>query len=140
MASKVDTRASIVALSKELNVEVPADLEQIDKLVDLEAMLKVLEDKKAALSPAVGTTPTAAGSGDAPGAPPPPPSFGVPEEAKKNVVAVTYVVKEGKSLQTRRGHIGALEHLWPEDFNGGQADLDHWVANDFVTKTEHFEQ
>lgn len=145
MASKVETRASIVSLSKELNLEVPADLEQIDKLVDLEALLKSLEDKKAALAPPIITpavTKVAGADGaseEGAGGPPPPPSFGKPDDPKK-VVATTYVINEGKSLQTLRGHIGALEHVWPNDFKGGHEDLDHWVVNGFVTKTEHYEQ
>jgi hypothetical protein len=49
-------------------------------------------------------------------------------------------VNEGKSVQTKRGLIGALEHVWPLDFGGGQVDLDHWVANGYVTKTDHVEQ
>jgi hypothetical protein len=140
MASKVETRASIVSLSKELNLEVPADLEQIDKLVDLESMLKSLEDKKAALAPlATGTTPAVGSEVGGIGAPPPPPSELEPPAPKK-VVATTYLVNEGKSVTTKRGVIGALEHVWPKDFDGGQRDLDHWVTHSYVTKTDHYEQ
>jgi hypothetical protein len=141
MASKAETRATILSLAKELDVTVP-DVEQIDKLEPLEALLKELQDKKAALSPQVGTSiaavPTAAAT-PAVGAPPPAPTLAkLPE--KRKVVATTYVVAEGKSVTTLRDEIGALEHIWPSDFGGGQKDLDHWVANGFVTKTDHFEQ
>lgn len=136
MASKVEVRASIVALSKELNLEVPAGLEQVDKIVDLESMLKELEDKKAAFAPKTEPTPEAAGGI---GGPPPPPSELEPPAPKK-VVATTYVVAEGKKVTTKRGEIGALETVWPKDFDGGQRDLDHWVTHSYVTKTDHFEQ
>jgi hypothetical protein len=128
MASKAETRAAIVSLAKELNVTTP-DLDAIDKLEPLEALLKELQDKKAA---------AAGGPPPAPAAPPasPPPSASEPE-APKVLVATTYTVEESKSVTTLRGTIGALEPVWAQDFKGGQKDLDHWVAEGFVKKTEH---
>jgi hypothetical protein len=133
--SKAEARDRIVALSKELEIEAPANLDQIDKLDQLMPLVEDLEAKKAAKAPAPPTPP----AGPRVGAPPPAPSETAPPPQKK-LVATTYKVNEGKSLQTKRGLIGALEHVWPTDFGGGQADLDHWVTHEYVTKTEHFEQ
>lgn len=147
MASKVENRATIVALSAQLGIAAPENLEQIDKQVDLEALIADLEKKlaeKAGASGAGGadseattvvTPPDLSGAG----APPPPFTPTEPESPKK-VVATTYAVKLGKVVTTKRGDIGALEPVWPTDFGGGQEHLDHWVAQGYVTKTEHYEQ
>lgn len=134
--SKAEARDKIAALSKELELEPPANLDQIDKLDQLMPLVEELEAKKAAKSPP--PLPGAPGAGRV-GSPPPAPSE-LQQPEPKAVVATTYKVNEGKSVQTKRGLIGALEHLFPADFVGGQADLDHWVANDYVTKTEHLGQ
>lgn len=138
--SKAEMRQAILALSKELGVEAPANLEQIDKVDLLQPILDALQQQKLAAATtdddgandSTGSGPTGPGVG----APPPPPTLEeIPEE--KPVIATTYVVAEGKSVTTKRGAIGALEHVWPNDFSGGQKDLDHWVAHGFVTKTDH---
>lgn len=149
MASKAETRAAIVALSSELGKEPPAGLEQIDKMDQLEPLLKALEAEKASkASTPPAPTPPAPPAGDGTGGdgvtelsdvggPPPPPTLEDPE-GPKQLVATTYVVNEGRMVTTKRGAIGALEHVWPTDFRGGQKDLDHWVAHGFVTKTDHY--
>lgn len=145
--SKAETRQAILTLSKELGVEAPANLEQIDKLDLLQPILEALQEKKAEADEASkegqssgdgadGSSADAAGVG----APPPPPTIPEPAAPPKKLVATTYVVNEGKVVTTKRGAIGALEHVWPKDFAGGQRDLDHWVAHEFVTKTDHYEQ
>lgn len=137
--SKAEMRQAILALSKELGIEAPANLEQIDKIDLLQPILEALQAKKAEAD----ETDDEAGNGSetAPkvGSPPPPPTIEEPAPPKK-VVATTYVVNEGKMVTTKRGPIGALEHVWPKDFAGGQKDLDHWVAHEYVTKTDHYEQ
>jgi hypothetical protein len=133
MASKVENRATIIALSAELGIAPPENLEQIDKQVDLETIIADLEKKNAEKSGSGASTGAGAGG------PPPPPSHAEPPPPKK-VVATTYQVGLGKSVTTKRGQIGALEPVWPSDFRGGQADLDHWVDNGFVTKVDHFKQ
>jgi hypothetical protein len=143
--SKAETRSEILRLAKELDVEAPANLEQIDKLDLLLPILEGLQAKKADADEAsgAGTGDGATGAGGAAaevGGPPPPPTLPELPAAPKKLVATTYVVNEGKMVTTKRGPIGALEHVWPKDFAGGQRDLDHWVAHGFVTKTDHFEQ
>lgn len=143
--NKAETRTAIVALSKEIGEEVPANLEQLDKLELLTPILESLQAKKAALTPAGApiksgdVAPSAETNGVGVGSPPPPPSELEPPAPKK-VVATTYLVNEGKMVTTKRGPIGAFEHVWPTDFSGGQKDMDHWVTHEYVTKTEHFEQ
>lgn len=138
--SKAEAREKIASLSKELGVEAPANLEQIDKLDQLMPLVEELEAKKAAGAQGQdGAKSDAAPPARGVGSPPPPPSEALPPPEKK-LVATSYKVAEGKSVQTKRGLIGALEHVWPTDFNGGQADLDHWVSHEYVIKTDHFEQ
>lgn len=141
MASKSEMRQEILALSKELGVEAPANLEQIDKVDLLAPILEALQGQKASAASRDEENDDDDSASDVVahiGAPPPPPTLPDPP-AEKKLVAVTYVVSEGKQVTTKRGAIGALEHVWPKDFGGGQSDLDHWVTHGFVTKTEHFE-
>jgi hypothetical protein len=138
MASKVENRATIVALCAELGVAAPENLEQIDKQVDLEALIADLEKRKAEKAGGTGADGVGAGavSADGAGGPPPLPTNPGPEAPKK-IVATTYEVNLGKSVTTKRGAMGALQPVWPEDFAGGQKDLDFWVSNGAVKKTEH---
>jgi hypothetical protein len=139
--SKAEARQAIASLAKELGGDAPANLEQIDTLDLLQPSLEGLQAKKAE---ADGDGAQGAGdeggegSGAGIGAPPPPPTDVDPPAPKKKV-ATSYVVEIGKMVTTKRGTIGALEHVWPTDFAGGQRDLDHWVTHGFVTKTDHFE-
>jgi hypothetical protein len=141
--SKAETRAAIATLSKDLGVEPPANLEQLDKLETLTPLLEALQAQAAGKKsddPIVSGVAASSGvTTETPGigAPPPPPSE-IEPAAPKKVVATTYVVNEGKMVTTKRGTIGALEHVWPDDFGGGQRDLDHWVTHSYVTKTDHF--
>lgn len=139
MASKSETRAAIINLSKELGKELPAGLDQIDKLDQLQPLLDALEaEKLGRANSSVGddgvTSSIVAGAGV--GGPPPAPTE-TEQQEELPIIATTYAVNEGKQVTTKRGAIGALEQLWPSDFAGGQKDLDHWVSNGFVTKTDH---
>lgn len=142
--SKAETREAIASLAKELGEEVPANLAQLDKLELLTPILEALQQKKADLKDddEAGGEDNKDGltSNAGVGAPPPPPTLPEPPAAPTKHVATTYVVAEGKKVTTKRGDIGALEHVWPRDFAGGQKDLDHWVAHGFVTETKHYEQ
>lgn len=145
--SKAETRDAIASLAKELGEEVPANLAQLDKLELLTPILEGLQQKKADLKVDASESDgddeagkDGVNSNPGVGAPPPEPTLPEPPAAPTKLVAVTYVVAEGKQVTTKRGAIGALEHVWPKDFAGGQKDLDHWVAHGFVTKTQHFEQ
>jgi hypothetical protein len=143
--SKAETRQAIAALSKELGVDAPANLEQIDKLDLLQPILEALQIRKAdaagdgAADDGDGSTDDGATATGGVGGPPPPPTDVEPPAPKTMKVATTYVVAEGKTVTTKRGVIGALEHVWPADFAGGQKDLDHWVSHESVIKTDHFE-
>jgi hypothetical protein len=150
MASKAETRLAIIALARELGEEPPANLEQIDKLDQLVPILEALQARKPGgpppppapdpnVAPSADAPPAAVGATNTDGAGAPPPPLTPPAApTERKVVATTYAVKEGKSVTTKRGEIGALQPVWPQDFRGAQADLDHWVANGYVEKTEHF--
>jgi hypothetical protein len=139
--SKAETRTAIVNLSKELDVEVPANLEQMDKLELLTPILEALQAQKVDLkNDEDGAGGDEASDKPGVGGPPPAPTLPDPPAPKGKVVATTYVVAEGKMVTTKRGNIGALEHVWPKDFAGGQKDLDHWVTHGHVIKTDHSEQ
>jgi hypothetical protein len=71
--SKAEARDKIVALSKELDIAAPDNLDQIDKLDQLMPLVEELEAKKAAKSPPPPAPPAPSASGPRVGGPPPAP-------------------------------------------------------------------
>lgn len=111
MPSKAETRAAIAALASELGVTTP-DLEAIDRLEPLEALLVELQAQKAA---------------SAASAPPI-----QPVATPAALADLSYEVAPGKTLTTLRGKRFGGAPVTARDFPGGESTLKSWVEKGFV--------